>query len=303
MAGALTSILLELAPKTFESLFQFGDLTLQLRYPLLQAAAPWCMLLIAALIETGRQCRRDRRVMFMGVWVLSILLPLTLIGNKQIHYFLPLMPPVMILCAWVADAAFRESSPQRVRKVVPILLLATVCLALLTGPGLLIGAFQAKGHLGRDDWVLAAGVLVGAILSLLAVRRYGLLKGLVVYCLVLALLLANLFGSWGARLSGSETRDMGRELVAHYGSGPYYFWGNAPDLSMVLALRTVCVGGTDRAPLRSWLRANPTGVVLLAGNAERAIAQGKTNPPPPFLTELETIGKGRDRMRVFADRR
>lgn len=268
-------------------------------YLLLQATAPWCALVIVALIEAARQCRLDRRLMFMCVWVLSILVPLALIGNKQIHYLFPLMPPVMILCAWLVDAAFRESSPARVRKGVPILLLGTIWLSVLAGPGLLFGASKAMGGLDRFDWILAGGTLAGAVLSLLAVRRYGLLKGLVVYCFVLSLLLANLFGAWGARLSGGEVREMGRELVVRHGSGPYYFWANAPDLSMVFAMRTVCVGGTDEKALRDWLSANPTGVVLLASNADRAIARGKTNAVPPFLNEVETIGQGRNRMKVF----
>lgn len=266
-----------------------------------QATAPWCIILIVALIETGRQYRHDRRVMLMGVWVLSILAPLTLIGNKQIHYLFPLMPPAMILCAWLIDAAFRESSPARVRKFVPRLLLGTIWLSLLAGPGLLYGASKTL-TLDRADWVLASGTLGGVIVSLLVVRRYGLLKGVAVYCLVLAVLLANLFGSWGTRLSGSEVRDMGPELLAHHGSGPYYFWGNAPDLSMVFALRTVCVGGNDEASLHDWLRDNPAGVVLIAANADKAIKRGKASQAPPFLTEIETIGYGRNRVKVFASR-
>ena len=271
-------------------------------YLLLQATAPWCAILIVALIETGRQLRHDRRLMFMGVWVLSIFVPLTLIGNKQLHYFFPLMPPVMILCAWLTDAAFRESSPARVRKFVPMLLLGTMWLLVLAGPGLLFGAFKTMGALNGADWALAGGTLAGAIVSLLVVLRYGLLRGMAVYCFVLAVLLANLFGSWGARLSGSAVRDTGREMTAHHGSGPYYFWGNAPDLSMVFAMRTVCQGGTDEKALRDWLRANPQGVVLLASNAEKAITRGKTKPLPAFLTDVETIGEGHNRVKVFASR-
>ena len=271
-------------------------------YLLLQATAPWCGIVIAALIETGRQFRHDRRLMLMGVWVLSILVPLTLIGNKQIHYLFPLMPPVMILCAWVTDSIFRESSPARVRKFGPILLLGTIWLSVLAGPGLLFGTLKETGNLDRFDWLLAGGTLAGAIVSLLAVRRYGLLKGLAVYCIVVALLLANLFGSWGARLSGSEARDTGRELVGRYGAGPYFFWANAPDLSMVFAMRTVCAGAPDEQALRNWLDANPAGVVLLSSGAERAIKVGKIRPVPAFLTELETFGAGNKRMKAFVRR-
>ena len=271
-------------------------------YLLLQATAPWCAVVIVALIETGRQCRHDRRLMLMGVWTLSILVPLTLIGNKQIHYLFPLMPPVMILCAWLTDAGFRESSPARVRKHVPRLLLGTIWLSVLAGPGLLFGASKTMGALDHADWALAGMTLGGVIVSLLVVRRYGLLKGIAVYCLVLAVLLANLFGSWGTRLSGSAVRDVGQEVVARYRSGPYYFWANSPDLSMVFAMRSVCVGGTDEQALRVWLRANPEGVVLMASNAEKAIRRNKTNPVPAFLSELETIGYGQNRMKVFASR-
>lgn len=334
-------------------------------YLLLQATAPWCGIVIAALIEAARQCpqcmaafscirhkvqqglrilrkpdeqavhdplaaspqpqaapvaalpyarvqsaattedaahlagMQDRRLMLMWIWVLSILVPLTLIGNKQIHYFLPLMPPVMILCAWITDAAFRESSPARVRKVGPILLIVTICLGFLAGPGLLLGASKTLGALHRADWLLGGGTVAGTLVTLLVARRYGLLKALPVYCFVLALLLANVFGPWGTRLSGGEVRDVGLELVSRHGAGPYYFWGNAPDLSMVLAMRTLCVGGTEEQPLRDWLRANPTGVVLMAANADRAIKAGKTNSLPPFLAEMETIGQGRNRVKVF----
>lgn len=309
-------------------------------YLLLQAVAPWCAIVIAGLVELVRQTvftvkvlpqepaaniatdtvlgarppvisylrqrgpdscvMFDRRLMFLSMWILSILLPLTLIGNKQIHYLVPLMPPLMIACGWIVDAAFRKSSPERVRKIVPFLLLATVAASIAAGPALLVLAHNDVGHLDAFDWTLGAGVFAGVVISLLVTWRWGILRGLIPYMLTLSLLLANLFGMWGSRLSGTEVRDVGRELVARYGAGPYFFWNKSPDLSTVFALRTLCPGQLDERLLNDWLAANPGGLVLFSSHAESSASQGKFAMPPDFLVQVDTIGEGHNRISVYA---
>jgi 4-amino-4-deoxy-L-arabinose transferase-like glycosyltransferase len=79
--------------------------------PLFVGTAPWSVLWLIGLIAAIRQWRTDRRLRGMVIWVACILIPLSLWGNKQFHYLMPVMPPLMILVGWLLDESLKASSP------------------------------------------------------------------------------------------------------------------------------------------------------------------------------------------------
>jgi 4-amino-4-deoxy-L-arabinose transferase-like glycosyltransferase len=63
---------------------------------------PFAPLSIIAITLAARQWRNEK-IRGLLIWVISIAVPLCLIGNKQNHYLIPLLPPVMILTGYLVD--------------------------------------------------------------------------------------------------------------------------------------------------------------------------------------------------------
>lgn len=67
---------------------------------LLSATAPWAPVVIAAVIIAARHWKTEPAVRAVFIWILAIFIPLCLNGNKQLHYLLTVVPPLMILTGW-----------------------------------------------------------------------------------------------------------------------------------------------------------------------------------------------------------
>jgi 4-amino-4-deoxy-L-arabinose transferase-like glycosyltransferase len=156
---------------------------------LLKAAAPWSFVVLAAIglalyealdgisrsdkgrgfevvpPDHGEQVARDidsvrtyaaARLSPPGgllIWAVSILLPLCVIGNKQFHYLLPLMPPLMILAGWLLD---RASDPQEsLPALAGALIDGTLLLSIAAVPLVLLVPKHEIHHIRSEDWALA----------------------------------------------------------------------------------------------------------------------------------------------------
>jgi 4-amino-4-deoxy-L-arabinose transferase-like glycosyltransferase len=95
------------------------------------AGAPWSVLLPLALYGPVRKWKADPIGRFLLIWFGSILIPLMINGNKQSHYLLMLMPPMMILIARYLMTL------RRIERAVPFLL-ATACIAMPLIIGVLV---------------------------------------------------------------------------------------------------------------------------------------------------------------------
>lgn len=256
-------------------------------YSLMQITAPWGALVVAAVVEAIRQCRRDRRMMGLVLWFASSFVPLSLTGNKQLHYAMSIVPVVMILCGWLVDQAMRQEAPLRVRGWTFSLMALTFGVSLAGAfPAIVLARRHAQQSLTRGDAVLAGVVFVASAVALLLMWKRRHVGAIACYCAGMAVVFSALFSYWGQSLKGTEVGDVAAE-IARDGEGPYLMWDAKPDLSTVFGMRRFAVASRDPQVVRNWIAANPQGMLLLV--REENLAKGNL---PKWLVPERRYGQG-----------
>ena len=256
-------------------------------YELLIATAPWCPLLPMALIAALRR-RRDPRLQGPLLWIAVIFLPLCLIGNKQFHYLMPLMPPLMILIGWWIDLALRAASPRSQGPEPVGFVDATMMASAVAAPAILLASRFMLGGVTPVDWALAAAVVGALGLVAWVCRRGGRTAGLLAYFAGVLLVLVPAVSFWMPKFEGEDSRQMARQIAGQFGSGPYCFYG--PNVSLPLCFNVRAAIPQEKTPeeLERLAIIEPDVVV---------IAQTKSGNSPPRLPvgfELRmsrTVGK------------
>lgn len=255
-------------------------------YELFVAVAPWCVLLPAALVAAVRTSavrrglassspadprRRDRRVVGLLLWIAVILVPLCFVGNKQFHYLLPLMPPVMILIGWWIDLALQSSG-----RIIPIE--ATLAGSVLAAPAVLVTAKLLAGRIGPVDIGLAAGILVLlGIVATIYLRR-GPAVGTAAYLAAVLLVFVPVVGIWMPLMEHDGSREVARRITHRFGSGPYCFYGPNYSLPLCFSLRSTVPQVHTAEQLEALAAREPGIVVIVQSKKNRANAQA---PPVP----------------------
>lgn len=114
---------------------------------LVVATAPWSPLVVLALYDGIRKWRIEQPVRVVLIWIGAILIPLCINGNKQLHYLLTLMPPMMILMAWMIS-----QWPMRWQK-----LIATVSVISIIGMSVVVN-FVAPSRIKHNPRMTAAQI-------------------------------------------------------------------------------------------------------------------------------------------------
>jgi 4-amino-4-deoxy-L-arabinose transferase-like glycosyltransferase len=248
---------------------------------LIQATAPWFLIVIGAIVAAFRDLRGDWRLQGMLVWVGAVFVPLCFVGNKQTHYLMTLMPPLMILSGWWLDWVLGPNREQESRRRVP-LLDATMLVALLGVPAILVGGRMIKGRIGFYDVALAVLlVLAFAFVGLVYLRR-GLTGATVAFIVAAAVAFVPAVGVWVPLSESENSRTVARELKHRFGDGPYCFYGSSFSLPLCFNLRS-------QIPLAR----GPQEVEAIASRAPGVvvIAKFKSNtapPPPPIAFEQQS---------------
>jgi len=208
------------------------------------------------------------------VWALAIFIPLCLIGNKQFHYLLPLMPPLMILVGWLLDHATREA-PRRVAPVLGALVDATLLLMpLLAVPMTLFAGRKLIGHIRPIDWALAGAIAAALAAVAIAYVRRGRLAAVVVYLFAGGLLMPITVGLWMPSTEPDNPTVLAAQIRQRFGSGPYVFFGDNYSLPLCFNLRCAIPVIHKVSELADKLDREPNIVV---------IAQTKNHHPPPIM--------------------
>ena len=243
----------------------------QYLYELFIATAPWCLLMPPALIAAIR-LRHDRRIMGLLIWIAIILVPLCVVGNKQFHYLLPLMPPVMLLIGWWIDRVLAARGPAP-------LLEATWIGSGLAIPGVLIGTRITLGRIGPLDLALAALIAAALANVWLVYLRRGPYPGMMAYLAALLLVFVPAVSIWMPRMERENSRDVARQIQSRFGPGPYCFYGPNYSLPLCYNLRTTIPQVRSAGELELLSSREPRLVV---------IAQTKSRwAPPPVPVEFE----------------
>ena len=258
---------------------------------LLQATAPWTGIVLVALVAAVRRWKQDPRLRGLLVWSGAILVPLCLWGNKQLHYLMPLMPPLMILAGWLLDEVLprRSSSapaaggrPDALAALTRNVLLVTVIACALAAPGVVVAAKLVRGHLLQRDMAPAAAALVLTAAVTVAWRRWGADAGARTFAAAIAAAFAVL-SAWAPTLTPDSPRSAAAVLRARYGDGPYVFHGGE-SLPLVFHLRSIIP--VTRTPEELAAHGAGAAPVVIQRLDER-------NPPAPGVVEDLRVDGGR----------
>ena len=233
-------------------------------YELFVASAPWCVLMPAALVAGARE-RRDPRVSGLIVWLAVILVPLCFVGNKQFHYLLPLMPPIMILIGWWIDRALAERRTS--------LIDVTIVASVLAIPAILLAARLMVGLISGSDWALAAWI--AALLLCVAVINWRISRaaGAMAYVAAVLLVFVPVVGLWMPQLEQDDSRQVARQISARFGDNPYCFYGPNYSLPLCFYLRSTIPQMKTANDLEQLVARQPRLVVIVQ-------TKSKYNPPP-----------------------
>ncbi len=237
---------------------------------LLAAVAPWSGVLPLALIDAVRRWRGDRRLRMLLIWCAAILLPLCCIGNKQPHYLLPLIPPMMILIGWFLATA--TDPAHRMFRWTRIVLIGTLIASTGMIAAVLIVATTRHGSIELRDWIAAGAIAAGAILAAGAFAHRGTRAGFASLAMVVPLLMPLLLGWWAGGVELVTPRTIARQIRTDFGDGPYAFFGPNESLPLCFNLRAAIPAAKTDEEL---LRLTAPGTVV--------IAQTKNGLPPPPL--------------------
>ena len=214
----------------------------------------------------------DPRLIGLAVWVWTILVPLCLIGQKQRHYLLPIVPPLMLLTGWCLDRGLRARETSSLAARIRIGLWLSAALAAVAAIAVGVISRQAHGAVSGVDGMLIGVLLVLAIAiawPLLRRPKLALTRAALALVMVapLVMLLADLF--WEPTVRRSNSRATAFEIREQFGPRPIEFLP-PDDLPLQFSFRTHVHVNNDRPPLivQSTRAASPDplpdGVVELA---------------------------------------
>lgn len=263
-------------------------------YLLPMAAAPWTGVLVIAGIEAVRRWGRDPRLQGLILWNLSILLPLLVTGNKQVHYLLTMMPCAMLLVGWALTEMLELSEPgaEASRSVltrppfahaVAGTFAVTVALCLLAAAGPPLAARAERGDVRTLDVALAAAMAMamGAVLWLWHTRRGG--HAVWAFASAFAVVLAVCNGWWWPSVQNNDPRAVGREFRRVAGNGPYTSYGTVAYLPLCFSLRAEVMSAVTPEDLRRQAAAEPNLHVVI----RRRRRDVRPLPDPGFVRALE----------------
>jgi 4-amino-4-deoxy-L-arabinose transferase-like glycosyltransferase len=251
---------------------------------LLRATPPWTGFAIAAIVAACTQFRAEPQVRPILLWAASVFVPLLVIGQRQFHYLLPMMPALAVLNGWLLLRATRpEDDARTVRWVRAILLLTIACCAIgaLFLPSL---ARRNRGETTGGDLLVAAALLAGALLAWRIVRSRGLLRGLAAFALIITVAMPVLQGAWFPTLSPNDTRVLGRAVrAAAREPGGYCFYGSDWSMPLAFELRTIVPLYTTEPELAAAVKRDRGLVVIV----ERKRGAPAATTMPSFLEPVE----------------
>jgi 4-amino-4-deoxy-L-arabinose transferase-like glycosyltransferase len=257
---------------------------------LLVATAPWSGLVVVALVAAVSRWWQDHRMRGLLVWAGAIFVPLCAWGNKQSHYLMPLLPPLMVLVGWVIDEALSGAREAKLAAVVKGVLFVTAALVVLGAPALVIAAKQVRGHVIATDVVLASLMLAAVAVAAFLYRRRGPAPATTGLAAGGAVLVPLLVGVFAPSLNPINARSVANQIRARYGDASYVFMGKE-DLPMCFHMRRVMQVARNRQQLYQLAAANPGVIVIEPLGDDR-------RPPSPAVVEQMRFEDAEDLYRV-----
>jgi 4-amino-4-deoxy-L-arabinose transferase-like glycosyltransferase len=210
------------------------------------------------------------------------------IGQKQDHYLMPLMPPLAILtAAWIAQA--NRNAP-----VARIIFIVTFAITLIGGLALPLVARRLRAEVLTPDIATCAALGLGSIAVAIVWRRRGWHAGLVGYAALVFLMIGPLLSVLWPTVKRPSPRDLAAHIRARAGGGPYCFYGDNFSLPLVYAMRTIIPQAKDASNLSKMSAAIPSLVVIAQTKSDR-------EPPdvPAGFVQIDQIQSADQKFELF----
>lgn len=254
---------------------------------MIQATVPWCIFWGIALVRYatflyGRLLRNDRILAFVPewgqgdlrprvvvAWLIAVMVPVLLSGNKQFHYVMPAMPPVMLLGAWVVELAGREEGNRALRTTVRGVAQGTFgVLGLLGlglvgwGIGLMMGWVQGdQAGLGGSTCILGGITTLVGVAAWVGYLRWGLVRAMGVAVAGMAIVFPILIGPWADALERPDIRTAAAGVQSHQGAGLVVIYRSEQALALSFAMKRVIPVTSSEATLARLAEADGTVLV------------------------------------------
>jgi 4-amino-4-deoxy-L-arabinose transferase-like glycosyltransferase len=253
---------------------------------IIYGVAPWCAFVVAGIVESFRRVKRDWRHQGVLLWAGTIIIPLCFTGNKQFHYLIPLMVPLMVLCGWLISEVWVRREDKGFLLAMRRLLLATI-LACLLVPVAVVMAPKVNLHVIRPlDWGVA-GIMLVVGLGALSAFYFGSLRrafGVFAACCVVSMVLLS--GWWMPSMDDGSWDRTEAFFQRETGDRPavYYCQAATGNLRFSYILRRVVPVIDNPADLEAWLKKKPDTVVFVL-----KMHHSTGLEPPDFLVERRLL--------------
>ena len=223
-------------------------------------SAPWLGILFVALAVATTRWRIDWRLRGLLVWLLTILIPLSFMGQKQAHYTMFALPPIAILVGWCIQQAMSGGDPL-LRRAVAWILIAMMAVAVLTVPAPLVAGHFLRDGIRPIDLLMTSALAVAAGTACVLHARSGIAESAPWTVGAGAVVIILGVSAWGPSLDRPAMGDLARELKTRFGDGPYAFYARE-NLPLVFEMRQV-IPELDKNELDPALDVQP-GLVIVA---------------------------------------
>ena len=200
-------------------------------------SAPWLGILFVALAVAATRWRTDWRLRGLLVWLLTVLVPLSFMGQKQAHYTMFALPPVAILVGWCVRQAMSGGDPL-LRRTISWILVAMVVVAVLAVPGPLVAGHVLRDGIRPIDLLMTGVLAVAAGTACVLQVRSGIVRSAPWIVGAGAVVIILGVSAWGPSLDRPTMGDLARELKTRFGDGPYAFYARE-NLPLVFEMRQV----------------------------------------------------------------
>jgi 4-amino-4-deoxy-L-arabinose transferase-like glycosyltransferase len=207
---------------------------------ILVAAAPWSLLLPLALFDAFRRWRDDPAKRLVLLWLLAILIPLCINGNKQAHYLLMLTPPMMLLIGRLL-----VEWPASLDRPLKWIIVGMTIAAGASAVALPIAAPLLREYRISPDWLFGGLLAIATVAMIISIRRAGVRRASLVMLAIVAVLLPLLEGAWVPPTFYVKNPRTAAAQIRQVGTGPYVFLGPSISLPLSFALRSAIPQATS----------------------------------------------------------
>jgi 4-amino-4-deoxy-L-arabinose transferase-like glycosyltransferase len=244
---------------------------------LLVVTGPWSALAILGLVWVAIRSFFMPNLRAVFIWVLVIFVPLCIVGQRQAHYLIPMIPAMAVAVGYAIVHALNPATRERERREVRALFYLTAGVCCFGGIALVVASRITRitrGYIVTSDMVMGALLTVVLAVPLIVGRARGLAAAVPTFAGAAAVSLAVIMGYWVPSLEPDNHRVAAAAIRQKFGDGPYVFYGHDGSDPMLFNLRAVAHEIRDEPQLAQVLREQRSTVV---------IAQTKNNVEPPPL--------------------